>query len=211
MASAAEPFSWTGFFAGVDVGHVNSAYGVSDATGPQYQNEIDSFNGDFDMTSIAYGGHIGYHHQLDNNLVVGVQGLVIAPNLSGGFAGDNIAEVAVSVDWFAGVYGTIGYAFDRAMFYGGAGVAMGGVSVDVSGINYSVDLAAQEQHLGWMGTLGMAYALTDNVFVSFDYTRVDFGTTSYDLTGEIEGSMMDVTAQGGGTGDVLRAGLSFRF
>jgi outer membrane immunogenic protein len=79
--------SWTGAYVGVSLGHANASYAVTDATGPQYQDYIDAFNGDFELEGWVLGGQVGYNYQLDNNFVVGIQGLVLLPDLEGGYAG----------------------------------------------------------------------------------------------------------------------------
>lgn len=210
-----ESYDWTGVFAGVEAAGIGASYAVTDATGnPLYEEYIDTFNGEFDMDGTALGARIGYHHQQDN-LVLGIQGLVLAPRLEGGYVGelgdDDIAEVYTKVDWLAGVLGTAGYAFDKTMIYAGAGVAFGGISVDVTGISEDVELSAQQQQAGWPATVGIAHALSDNVFASLDFTHVDLGEAEYELDGTILGSPSTVTANGGGTAEILRVGLNFRF
>jgi outer membrane immunogenic protein len=211
-------FNWTGAYVGVSLGHANAAYAVTDATGEVAPEDyIDAFNGDFELEGWVLGGQLGYNYQLDNNIVLGVQGLILLPDLEGGYAGiregddEAIANVNVKVDWVAGLVGTVGYSFDRAMIYGGGGLAAGGVTVGVNGVGEQVDLTAEQTHLGWMATIGVAYALTDNVVATLDYSRIDLGTKTYELAGTIDGNTSDVTAEGGGAGNLIRAGLNFKF
>lgn len=98
----------------------------------------------------AYGG---YNLQTNRNLVVGFEGDVTATSKS-------------TNPWDATFRGRLGYAWDRFMLYGTAGVAAGGLS----------NAGTSTTGVGWVAGVGLEAALTDKVTGRLEYRHTDLGS-----------------------------------
>ncbi len=83
------------------------------------------------------------------------------------------------VNWFGTVRPRIGFAWDRALFYGTGGLAFGGVDYRLSGftpggVNF-VNIKNDDTKVGWAAGAGIEYAFTDNWTVKLEYQYVNFG------------------------------------
>lgn len=89
--------------------------------------------------------------------------------------------------------GRMGYAFDRTLVYGTAGLASGDVSGTFGGTT------ASDRMNGWVAGLGVEQALTDSISMNAEYLYTDLGTMTH----------------AGGSSDVnygtVRVGVNFRF
>jgi len=134
----AQAWSWTGGYAGLIGG-----YGWGTVTGNGWIG----------------GAYAGYNLQTNQNLVIGVEGDLVATSKSGN-------------PWDGTFRGRVGYAWDRNLAYGTAGVAVGGVS---SG--------GGSTRTGWTAGLGLERAFASNVTgrVEYRYTDLGSGNTSNDL------------------------------
>jgi outer membrane immunogenic protein len=116
--------SWTGFYAGVQIGGAWS--------GDFTSRDINGYNGaDFSVNGdngLLGGAQLGYNHQF-GRIVVGIEGEYgnLGTRQSGQFpayvgvrsATDSVASV--DYGWFATVTGRVGFTWDRALIYGKAG------------------------------------------------------------------------------------------
>ena len=99
------------------------------------------------------GAYAGYNLQTNRNLVVGFEGDVTATSKS-------------TNPWDATFRGRLGYAWDRFILYGTAGVAVGGLN----------GAGASSTSVGWVGGVGLEAALTDKVTGRIEYRHTDLGT-----------------------------------
>ncbi|PRH89653.1 porin family protein [Labrys okinawensis] len=168
---AALPFSWTGFYAGANIGY---AFGGDDRVGVHYPNYI----GDIGKASgkgILGGLQAGYNYQLDN-IVIGleadIQGSQIKDSVTGSVAGIP-GKGQSDVKWYGTLRPRIGYAFDRFLIYATGGLAYGNIDYK---LNYDgVSIKDSSTKLGWTAGAGVEYAFTDNLSGRLEYQYVDFG------------------------------------
>ena len=140
----APAWSWTGPYVGLTGGY---GWGTGTVTN----------NG---WIGGAYGG---YNLQTNQNLVIGFEGDVTATTKSGSGGGTTFRN-----PWDATFRGRVGYAWDRFMLYGTAGVAAGGVSDSLT--------STSATKVGWVAGVGLEAALTDKVTGRVEYRHTDLGT-----------------------------------
>jgi outer membrane immunogenic protein len=162
QAAAAPVFTWAGPYFGIDggAGWLNGDFSAGGAS------VSEDFNGGL------FGGFVGYNWQLDNSIVLGVEGNVeynwndkdLAPGLN------------VGTDWSGAVRARVGYAFDNALLYGAAGWTATRGFVDVTGLDKET-----KTFNGYTVGAGIDYSFTNNIFGRVEYRYNDYG--SKDLLG----------------------------
>jgi outer membrane immunogenic protein len=162
QAAAAPVFTWVGPYFGIDggAGWLNGDFSAGGAS------VSEDFNGGL------FGGFVGYNWQLDNSIVLGVEGNVeynwndkdLAPGLN------------VGTDWSGAVRARVGYAFDNALLYGAAGWTATRGFVDVTGLDKET-----KTFNGYTVGAGIDYSFTNNIFGRVEYRYNDYG--SKDLLG----------------------------
>ncbi|MAU20979.1 MAG: hypothetical protein CMH13_10655 [Martelella sp.] len=134
-------------------------------------------------TEAASGGtagiFVGYDHQLDNRMVIGIEGAysynwndndyVVSsplPILNG-------QSVTFGTEWRASVEGRLGYAWGKALVYASGGFASTRLegSFSLTGQGYDDVLN------GWTAGLGVDYAFTEHVFGRLKASYSDYGKT----------------------------------
>ena len=199
----ARGFTWTGFYVGA---HGGVATGETSGSTDFGLFSVDS---DYDMSGGIYGGHIGYNHQR-GQVVLGVEATWSALDMQGDTSCGFLATCRRSTDWLATVVGRLGYAMDRAMVYGLAGVAWG--EVETNSDAFGLQFSGSETHVGWVAGVGLEYAITPKLLARVEYNHVDLGSERVDL---------DVSAGGGppiGTvpstidlsADIIKVGVSWK-
>jgi outer membrane immunogenic protein len=169
IAETAGPvaYDWSGVYAGISGGH-----GWTDVTQGWITSTfrgLGTWAGDVDETLSANGGligaTIGLNHQFDKVVIgleadisyasMGTDGQAFDGNIWA--PGDSSVETwRTELEWLGTIRGRAGYAFDRFLVYGTAGLAIGG-AVDKTRFDYdngsgsSRSVAAQDRntHLGW--------------------------------------------------------------
>ncbi len=148
---------WSGAYAGVYGGYNWMHADLSPGT----VNGIHGLDG---------GAFLGYNYQLDNNFVVGLEGMAGISGAEGSEGGTSVEE-----EWDASLRARMGYAFENSMIYGLAGVAGTRASAaDATGSD-------THTHLGWTVGAGLETFLTDNVTARVEYDYADYGKQEYDL------------------------------
>ncbi|QCK86869.1 porin family protein [Phreatobacter aquaticus] len=170
-AIVAPSFSWTGFYAGLNVGLGSVNTNLSALTGGNLAGTATAFVG---------GGQIGYNHQI-NNIVLGIEGDLGyfgaqrrgAPINFGAFA----AQFAWRTTWDASIRGRLGVAVDRTLLYVTGGVAFADLRVSQTDITNNIVLASQTQvRAGWTVGAGVEHALTPNWTVRAEYLYANYGS-----------------------------------
>ena len=111
------PWSWRGFYAGVNAGY---AWGGDDSvtlSGPG-----GTATGTLEPNGWFGGGQIGYNAQFQS-LVFGIEA-----DLQGADISDGNAFASTNVDWFSTVRGRVGYAAGPALLYATGGFAFADVN-----------------------------------------------------------------------------------
>ncbi|WP_176427221.1 MULTISPECIES: outer membrane beta-barrel protein [Rhodomicrobium] len=162
--------TWTGFYAGV---HAGSTFGDT--------VEIDG-EGDFDIDNAFVGGvQLGYNWQ-QGNVVYGLEGSI-------GLVNDETEAGFDQTDYLASIRGRLGYAFDKSLVYGTAGVAFLQYADDVSAA-FDDDLA-----VGFVVGGGWDYKLTDNVSFGVEGLYYNFSSDSVEEGVDIDRDFFTVQAR----------------
>jgi outer membrane immunogenic protein len=165
-AEQASPvYDWSGFYVGAHAGY---AFGKLDTFTPATAARSRP-----DGNGMFGGIQAGYNHQI-NQFVVGVE----ADGSMGGIDGNGApggVPVSSDVNWQSSIRGRAGYAFDRFLAYGTAGVAMGGIEASEGGVK------DKKTHVGYTVGAGLETAITQNVTLKTEYRWTDLNKKSYDL------------------------------
>jgi outer membrane immunogenic protein len=185
----APTFTWTGAYLGVNAG---LAFGSFDGTQRYFgTNPVGGL----------YGFTGGYNYQ-QGKLVVGAEGDFAFGHI-GGSATPYIGVSSTGVvENFFSVRGRVGYAMDRALFYGTGGYA----GADVRGALSSSTAALDQTHVanGWTLGLGMEYAITPHFSAKAEYLYASMGNNTY-FSGTPNSLSNGVTL------NLLRAGVNYHF
>lgn len=205
----AAPFSWTGFYAGVQGG-----YQWSRDRSTEFNNlaggAATGFGADFKPTGGFGGLHAGYNYQF-NWLVLGIEGDVDFGRVSGDFSTPlGLATFNARKNWEASVRGRLGVTpVDRLLLYVTGGVAFTELKYHwefappVSAVFAPVD--ASVSATGWTAGGGAEVALTNDLTARVEYRYSDFGTTRFDWP-SISGSYEQKPHF-----QSVRGGISFKF
>ena len=168
-AQAAEAFTWTGGYLGVQGGG-----GWLDG---KFSVPGDSISEDFNGGLIS--GFVGYNYQF-GDWVIGAEG-DLTYNWNDNKYDIFGTDVKVGTDLAGSVRARAGYAFDNALIYTTAGWTATSGYVEVPGIG-DVDRTFSGYTVG----AGVDYAFTNNIFARAEYRFNDFGSKT------IEGVKVDL-------------------
>jgi outer membrane immunogenic protein len=214
-------YNWTGCYVG---GHVGWGWGKKDVSTGDIPalgagNTFLAFGDDVD--GFLGGVQAGCNYQINPNWVIGVEGQYSWANLKGDFSRDPFltgkigrGTFSARTDWTATLAGRVGYAWDRWMIYGKAGVAWAGDKYDIAGLRTLTPyfLNGSETRTGWMIGVGLEYAFWNNWSAKVEYDYLDFGNKAVTLTGLFAGVVairtnVDIDQQI----HVVKVGLNYRF
>jgi outer membrane immunogenic protein len=177
--------SWTGFYAGVNLGG-------------GWANTNDGL-GSGDLTGFVGGGQVGYNWQL-GQFVLGIEG-----DFQGTTQKKTDTVGAISVEqklpWFATLRGRLGYAPGPVMFYvtGGAAWANYELSASSGGLSIS-DNSTQS---AWTVGGGVEWMFLPHWSTKVEYLYVDTGDKNVTLFG--------VTGNARAQDNIVRVGLNYHF
>ena len=180
----AAPYSWTGFYAGINGG---GAWGRSNWS---------ALSTDFDTSGGVVGGTLGYNWQ-SGPAVFGVEGDVDWSGIKGsGACGALSCET--KNDWLGTFRGRVGYAFNRVMPYVTGGLAVGNVKASSAlGSN-------DETRAGWTLGGGVEANIIGPWSAKVEYLYADLGKTTCSAC--VAGGT-DVNFHT----NIVRAGVNYRF
>lgn len=121
-------------------------------------------------TAFTLGGFAGWNKQLDNNIVLGIEGDL-------GYDWNNHKfdnGVEAGTDWNGSIRGRVGYAWDNMLIYGAGGWTAANGYIDPPGGNNSKEKMLN----GWTLGAGVDYKFTDNIFARAEYRFNDYGNTN---------------------------------
>ncbi len=182
-------FTWTGFYVG---GTAGAGFGGFNGGGANYfgRNPV---GGSFGLTA-------GYNYQ-SGNLVVGGEGDYswshIADSASPLVGGNSTGQVQNLTT----VRGRVGYAWDRALFYGTGGYA----GANIRGVLNAPGVAADQSRYanGFALGLGFEYALTPHVTAKAEYLYTSLGSNNYFVAPNAVSTGANI--------NLLRAGVNYKF
>ncbi|WP_036291617.1 outer membrane protein [Methylosinus sp. PW1] len=237
VAPLAPAFSWTGLYAGVNIGYGFNAGG--NATGslfsPLATPSVSVWSLGQNLEGVTGGGQIGYNYQVNPWLVVGLeadfQGSDINSSSSafvkGFFLGDvtGISSTS-SLNWWGTVRGRVGVTLPsvpNVLVYGTGGFAYGEVDKSVSVVNFPIPPAGSSQFgrsafsqtaTGWTagGGVEWAPAAFPGWSVKVEYLYTDLGATNQSFGSSAIGvGVPFVAAHASPTQfHTVRAGLNYR-
>lgn len=180
-------YDWSGVYAGLSAGASWDSFDTLFGVAPVRTS--------FDASGFEGGAFAGMNFQ--NGPFV--YGLEIDASFKTGDATSLIAGVPVTAqsDWFSTLRGRAGYAYDRYLFYGTGGLAVGDVDLSVPGASYS------DTRFGWTAGAGVEAAITDNFTLRGEYLYTDLGSVS----GVVGGSPFSTEFDS----HTLRAGVTYKF
>jgi outer membrane immunogenic protein len=186
--------TWTGFYAGVNIGggwsansanSNNTALYVSPATGNLYALPGNTTGGN-NAGGVVGGGQIGYNYQI-SSFVIGaeadIQGtsmrsggnnnwaLYADPLVAGGFLAplSPSGNAGVALNWFGTVRGRAGFLFTPTLLlYGTGGFAYGGVQGGVTGYSNT--------RTGWTAGGGIEWMFMPNWSAKAEYLYTDLSS-----------------------------------
>jgi outer membrane immunogenic protein len=230
-AASAQPYSWAGFYAGLDAGYgwgrdktgcafVPQAFPISACQGVSIP-DVSPHGG-------IFGAEIGENWQ-SQNWVFGLAGDISAlDNFHGAEQFSSVDagkadQISSRYDWLGTARGRLGYAAGPSLFYGTGGLAVG--RVEDSYVNElgstagPQSFASQKTAVGWTAGLGWEYTLTRNWIVKAEYLHVDLGTTSLDISGAFTDANRATGLGPPGSSvlhfdnrfDLVRAGFSYKW
>jgi len=222
------PFSWTGIYAGANLGGGFGAgggralgFGTDAAAAP---NEFFSFAAP--TPGGVIGGLQGGYNWQSGPVVLGVEADMQAAGLSGtsaglGAGGSNPLGVAhQTVDWFGTLRGRVGWtATPTLLLYATGGLAVGGGGGRFSylnGGNNSADAFDAPTHLGFAAGGGLEWAFAPEWSAKLEYLYVDLGRRPGYFANQTDaaGDPVPNVAGLGGFKDnfhVVRVGLNYHF
>lgn len=219
---AAESYSWTGAYAGVNLGAIWSG---SDFTAyhPRYIPVDGNYNGAISGTDVNPGLQFGYLKQFKNNWVIGAEADFTYPSSRIHFQQNDPIDSTL-FDRFT-VNNTLqgslrlrmGYAMERFLPFITAGVSFASM-----GMSYNNDInqaySKSTSQTGWVLGGGIEYGVLDNLSVRTEYLYTDYGSALNLATPTVQDPaiIQDATVSNGGAHatmytNVLRVAVNYRF
>lgn len=213
VVAAPAPFSWTGFYVGVNAGYAWSSnstnYNYILAGGPAdvpgfLATGVSPASLGGSAGGFIGGGQLGYNYQI-GSIVVGLEADIQYVDQKGestytfsyadadGF-GSSVTGTEAQLKWLGTVRARLGYAVDRALIYATGGVAYGAVEVGSGILAAGVDFTdgpvaglwaggTSSTKVGWTIGGGLEYAFTNNLTLRGEYLYYDLGTANYSMVG----------------------------
>lgn len=195
---------WSGFYFGTSIG---GGWGNSstfyDRAGDDHPS-IETISPNGYLASIS----AGYNYQMNNNIVVGIEGDLGMMN----FQAPDKLDMWDGHIWkskYGGLWGTlrprVGYSFDNLLVYGTAGAAFMQTNEIILGDNDATQNTYNDNiHTGWVFGGGVEYALSDNLSTKIEYLQMQFPEhRSYTNNEELYGFTNSAS--------LVRVGLNFKF
>jgi outer membrane immunogenic protein len=201
---APPPFSWTGFYVGL-----NAGYGFGSSTWSTPAGSVGSFS----MNGALAGGTIGGNYQI-GQFVIGAEGDIDWQNLRGASGAGICAPAAIggcatASDWLATLRARAGFAADRALFYITGGGAFTDIKPSTGALSYGGGTEA-----GWTAGAGVEYAMTDNWTAKVEYLYADFEKATCNTSSCSVGNLFVPGVAPASVSfheNIVRAGVNYKF
>jgi outer membrane immunogenic protein len=196
-------FGWTGWYVGVNGG---GGWGQTSHTVTATAGGPAVTSGNFNTSGGLVGGTVGYNYQFGQWLIGGEADLDWS-NIQGTFnssllGGAVPTSLSSQLNWLETTRARVGWVWNRALFYGTAGAALGGVTTSASATALGAGLTASDTQtrFGWTAGAGVEYAFTNNISAKVEYLHVDLGTQTQITVDSVKF-----------TTDIVRGGVNLRF
>jgi outer membrane immunogenic protein len=207
-------FSWTGCYVGVEGG---GNWGRSEQIARSGAAAGTTITGKFDLSGGIAGGTVGCNYQT-SNFVVGIENDFSWTNKKGS-APDllpfNVTSTSATRErWIDTLRPRFGYAWDRFMIYGTAGVAWAGTDVTVSNAAFG-SVTNSQNRVGWTAGLGGEWAAWVGPWgaltFKLEYLHADFDSKQYFNPPFPTPIGIIVTRDMKLRDDMIRAGMNVKF
>jgi outer membrane immunogenic protein len=166
-------YNWRGLYAGLNAGY---EWGSITGSGAE-------------PSGLMGGAQIGYNWQ-SGAFVFGPEA-----DIQASAADDTFAPYKFSNPWFGTLRGRVGFALNNILIYGTAGLAYGGITGEIAGLDES------KSHIGWTGGLGAEVGFAPNWSAKAEYLYMDLSDRVYSITG----------VNNGLEANILRFGINYHF
>jgi outer membrane immunogenic protein len=213
---AYRPFSWTGFYAGGNIGLAWTQGDFSDSLG-------NTFDGS-SAQSVVFtgGGQVGANYQFNDWLVVGIEatfdGMTHNTKSSDALlipASTTSVRVSVTDSWLTTVAARVGLvAAERALFYvKGGGGWVGGNEFTVTNVNTGASITGTNSSTasGWLAGAGFEYAFAPNWTAKVEYDFLALNNTSITVPGSIGFDATDTIGTNNHDIQMLTIGFNYLF
>lgn len=223
-AFAQQATDWSGFYAGLTAGVVNSTSSVDNPDWNFFgQIGPDQYEGPIDLSgaSAAGGAEAGFNFQF-NNVVLGIEGDFNALNAKSNYyyfdpsyecdyaCGSSIG-ITTELNNLETLRGRVGITAGNALVYGTAGLAVGKVTTTIEEYNASEDWwaggSATSTAWGWTAGAGVEYALDSHWSAKAEALYYDLKPQS--IAENVADEYADYKNHV--TGSVLKLGLNYKF
>lgn len=204
VATDKSSWGWTGAYVGLSVG-----YGWGDS---EHVYDRDDGAHDYpvsnDPDGYLVGFTLGYNYLLSNNILIGIEGDIGFMDVDADDKKD-LWDGHIWKSQFGGTWGTLrgrlGYAWNRALIYGTAGLAFMETDQIVLGdADATQNTYDDGVHTGWVVGGGLEYQFTDRITGKVEYLYMNFD--EYDgYTNNAEHYSFDNTLE------LVRIGVNYRF
>jgi outer membrane immunogenic protein len=193
------PFSWTGFYAGINAGY---AWGQSSWSDPA----VGADSGNFNTSGGVVGGQLGYNWQM-GPVVLGIETDADWMSVKGSTTGtggvcalDGSGQCQTQQSWVGTTRARVGYAFDRWLPYVTGGIAYGNIQA------VQPTSTTTSTNVGWTAGAGLEYGIDRNWSAKVEYLHIDLGTATF--MGAASGtSTLTVPV----TNELVRVGVNYRW
>ena len=234
------PFTWTGFYVGVNAGGIWPSGGRSasilDTTAATAAFVDAGFPGGLGSQSAGFigGGQAGYNWQT-GAFVLGVEtdfdGSTLSKSFNnvgtpfvgaGGLTGDFLTVNGKnSLTWLGTTRGRVGFVAtpdNRLMIYGTGGVAYGGGNSQFSVFDATTGSIfsgnPSSTRVGWVIGGGVEYAITNNITIKGEYLYADLGSSKFNNIANTASPFFTGTTVSGKidwNASIFRAGVNYKF
>ncbi|MDO9415702.1 outer membrane protein [Pararhizobium sp.] len=215
--------SWTGFYAGVQLGGAfgdSGTFAVTPFTGGLQTAFAPGFSGDFD-SGVVGGAHIGYDQQYGSWVVGGIFD-ISATDIGDIQQGRSITPATYTIgrdlDYLATLRARLGYTVtDSMLAYATGGLAYGDVDFSYSQPGsgaVTTTSGGQDSKFGYTVGAGLEAKLTEQVSFGVEYLYTNLGGN--DFRANLVGGAFGAGTTGFGTNDdfdfhTVQVKLSYRF
>lgn len=193
--TAPPPFTWTGCYAGAQVGGGWGQKDLNDSAG--IVSPLTGFtSANLNISGFMLGGQIGCDYQFASKWVLGIEGAVSGGNITGNTSvalpappvpGDS-ATFNEKTDLLTSITARAGYAWNDWLLYAKGGVAWAGDRYSVFDLLGTYDFEGLETWFGWTAGAGVEWALWNNWSLRLEYDYYGFGTRSVTFIDNVSGN-----------------------
>jgi len=234
------PFTWTGFYVGVNAGGIAPSGGRGASlldTNPATSGFLSAdFPGGLGSQSVGFlgGGQAGYNWQT-GAFVLGVEtdfdGSTLSKSFNnigspfigpGGLSDSLTVNGKTSLTWLGTTRGRVGFVAtpdNRLMIYATGGVAYGGGNSQFSVFDATTGSIfsgnPSSTRVGWVIGGGVEYAITNNITIKGEYLYADLGSSNFTSAGNGFAAAnfpgVTVNSHFDYNASIFRAGVNYKF